>query len=467
MTQQPAQTTDRLTLVSVVAYGPPIVGASTLLFFVTFFVMNFGTDYLGFAPAVVGTVFGIGRIWDALADPIVGTWSDRVRSRWGRRRPFMLAAIPVLAVTILMIYAPPVALQGNGLLLWFGLGLLLFYTGLTAYMVPHQALGSELIRGYHDRTRVFGVRAVFFQLGLFGAFWLMQVVISAGEGGGNVDAARSAASSVAMGLAVVTGLVMLVPVLGLREPHLDRPPARATASESLRSVLRNPHARIILAVTFIEMLGLGVLGTLAPYFAKYILQRDDLAGLLPALNVGTAMLSVPVWVWLSRRYGKKPVWLVSMAGVAVGFGLLGLVPAGAVGMAVACMMLAGFATGCGFALGPSVLADVIDADEYQTGERNEGAYSAAYGFAIKSAGAIVVFLLGWVLQLSGFVANQIQQPPAAEMAIRVLFGGLPFTVYVIGAVVFLRYRLTETRHGEIRKALNARAHASRLRSAAG
>lgn len=445
---------DALPLASVVAYGPPIAGASALLFFVTFFVMNFGTDYLGFEPAVIGTLFAVGRFWDAVADPIVGTWSDRVRTRWGRRRPFMLAAIPILALTILMVYAPPAVLEGNALLLWFALGLFLFYSGLTAYLVPHQALGSELIRGYHDRTRVFGVRAVFFQLGLFSAFAFMQVVISAGEGGANIPAAREMAATVALGLALVTSLIMLIPIVGLREPNLDRPPARATPVESMRAVFRNSHARIVLTVTFVEMLGLGVLGTLAPYFAKYILQRDDLVGILPAISVGTAMLSVPVWVWLSRRYGKKPVWTVSMLGVAVGFGLLGTVEAGNVAMTVMCMTLAGFSSGCGFALGPSVLADVIDADELETGERNEGAYSAAYGFAIKSAGAIVVFLLGWVLQLSGFVANQIQQSPTAELAIRLLLGGLPFVVYLIGASVFIRYRLSEAVHAEIQHALN-------------
>lgn len=447
---------DRLPITDVLAYGPPIAGVSALLFFVTFFVMNFGTDYLGIAPAVVGTIFGIGRIWDAVADPIVGTWSDRVRTRWGRRRPFLLAATPVIAVAILLVYAPPMQLEGNALLVWFALALFLFYTGVTAYLIPHQALGSELIRGYHDRTRVFGVRAVFFQLGLISAFALMQVVVSAGTGGTDIPAARDMAGDVALSLSIGCGLILLIPIVFLREPQVNRPKARATAFESVQTVFRNAHARIVLVVTFVEMLGLGVLGTLAPYYGKYILQRDDLVGLLPAISVGSAMLSVPIWVWLSRRYGKKLVWLVSMLGVAVGFGLLGTVQAGAVNLAMILMGIAGFASGCGYALGPSVLADVIDADEYETGERNEGAYSAAYGFAIKSGGAIVIFIVGWVLQASGFVANQIQQAYEAELAIRLLIGALPFIAYIVGALVFSRYQLSEARHLQIRHELSLR-----------
>ncbi|NOX51239.1 MAG: hypothetical protein GXP16_12010, partial [Gammaproteobacteria bacterium] len=93
--------------------------------------------------------------------------------------------------------------------------------------------------------------------------------------------------------------------------------------------------------------------------------------------------------------------------------------------------------------------------------RNEGAYSAAYGFAIKSAGAIVVFILGWVLQLSGFVANQVQQPPSAELALRLLLGALPFIAYVIGASIFLRYELSESKHAEIRQALGERSGLSK------
>ncbi len=450
---------NRLPLTQVILYGPPVVGASVLLFFVTFFVMNFGTDYLGFEPAVIGTVFAIGRLWDAIADPIVGTWSDRVRTRWGRRRPFMLAAIPILFFSILMIYSPPSGLEGDAFLLWFAAALFLFYSGVTAYLVPHQALGAELVRGYHDRTRVFGVRAIFFQLGIFCAFAFMQLVISAGENGTKTLAAREMAGTLALGLALGTSVIMLIPIVGLREPHPDRPVLRPSAGGTILAVLGNAHARIVLTVTFVEMLGLGVLGSLAPYLAKYILHREDLAGILPAVSVGTAMLSVPIWVWLSRRYGKKPVWLVSMIGVAIGYGLLGLVQAGDVGMAVGCLTLAGTSSGCGFALGPSILADVIDADEFETGARNEGAYSAAYGFAIKSAGAIVVFILGWVLQLSGFVANQAEQPPMTEMAIRLLLGGLPFVAYIIGAFIFSRYRLSEGEHQRIQRALNERADA--------
>jgi len=112
----------RTSLGTVLAYGPPIVGVSAMLFFVQFFFLKFASDVLLLPPLAVGVIFALGRVWDAVSDPIVGTWSDRTRTRLGRRRPWMLAAVPVLAVSVYMIWVPPEWEQG-ALLAWVAVSL--------------------------------------------------------------------------------------------------------------------------------------------------------------------------------------------------------------------------------------------------------------------------------------------------------------------------------------------------------
>ena len=442
-----APAVERLPLGTVLAYGPPVLGLSTLLFFVQFYFLKFATDVLLIAPALVGTVFALGRLWDAVSDPIAGTWSDRTRTRLGRRRPWMLAAVPLLGATFAMVYLPPRWLSPGLLVAWIAVGLFGFYTAFTAYGVPHQALGAELTTDHHDRSRVFGLRHAFFTLGMLLVFPGMQFVNNAEDPRGAVGL------FVAIGLLV--SLLLFVPPLriGERAEHQGR--GGTSSWHAMSDVLRNPHARLLLFVQFIEMAGTGVLGVLAPFAMQYILKRPDLIGALPAVFVVCSVASIPIWVRLSRRFGKRNVWLVAMLGFGVAFGGTGLVRENQWALMMTLLVTAGFCSGCGGTVGPSILADVIDYDEYTTGERKEGAYSAAWGFAIKAANAMIVFVVGVALQLSGFEPN-VEQARSAEITLRVLQGGLPFTMFMIGAFLFRRFSLDEREHARIRSELERR-----------
>ncbi|MDX1648854.1 MAG: MFS transporter [Myxococcota bacterium] len=437
----------------ILAYGPPVLGVSMVFFFVQFFFLKFATDVLGMAPALVGLLFAVGRLWDALTDPVVGTWSDRTRLRLGRRRPWMLAAAPFLAATFAMLYAPPRALPEAWLLPWSALALFAFYAAFTAWMVPHQALGAELTPDYHERSRVFGVRHAAFTLGMMAAFGGIQLVNNAAD-------PRGAAMDLVVGALVVVPLACAVPPLLLREREEYRRLAPASPLASLRDVLRNPHARLLLFVQFIEMLGAGVLGVLSPFVLEYVIKRPDLIAALPASFIVCSVASIPLWIRLSRRYGKRDVWVGSMVVFGLSFGAAAFVQEGAFVSIFVLLVIAGVAAGCGGVVGPSILADVIDADEHRSGERKEGAYSAAWGFAIKAGNALVILISGVALQLAGFEPRAAQSA-AVDVTLRALFGGLPFVMFLTGAFLFRRFRLDAAAHARIRADLDARAVAER------
>ncbi|MCZ6634130.1 MAG: MFS transporter, partial [bacterium] len=200
---------NRVPLRTLLIYGLPTVGSAFPLFMIQFYYMNYATDVLLIAPAVMGTIFAVGRFWDAVSDPLIGFLSDKTSSRWGRRRPWLMLAIPLQAVCFIAIWMPPSGLDGILIYLWIGILLTGFYTGFTAWDIPHEALGAELTIDHHDRSRVFAVRHVAFMFGIFFAFGGMQYVVNAEE-------SRTAAASVAWISAVVFSLILMVPAIWIR-----------------------------------------------------------------------------------------------------------------------------------------------------------------------------------------------------------------------------------------------------------
>ncbi len=430
------------------SYSPAVVGLSGPLFVVQFYFLNFATDVLLLAPFSVGLLFAAGRVWDAVSDPIVGTLSDRTRTRLGRRRPWMLAAIPLLMASFVMIWSPP-DFESFGMYVWTAVALFSFYTAFTMFAVPHSALGAELTTDYHERNRIFGANSAAFTFGMLLAFGAMQYVMNAAD-------SRQTASRLAFGIAAALPFVLLVPPLRLRE-RVDYQGRGAMSSLSaMRDVLANPHARLLLTVQFCQLAGSGVVGLMAPYLMRYVVKRPDLVGAMPGLFVVFTIVAIPIWLWITRRVGKKKAWLAGLVGSGVSFGGILFVGEGDLVLLGILLSFAGFFAGCGMMVGNSILADVIDWDELQSGERKEGAYSAAWGFAIKSATAILIVIVSGALQLSDFEANR-EQTAGTLWMLRGLNGGLPLVMYAIAALLFNRFGLNEVEHAEVRAKLDGRA----------
>lgn len=439
-----------------IAYGAPALGTAFYLFFIQFYFLKFSTDVLLAPPAIMGLLFGLGRVWDALTDPLVGYWSDRTRTRIGRRRPWMLASIPLLCVFSLMVWSPPVSVTGGALIAWIAVALLGFYAAYTCYSIPHASLGPEMSLDHHERSRVFGVYRVAFVLGMMMAF------VGIGYAADHEDP-RGAAITVATVAAVAATVLLLVPLPFLTEREEFAGRAARSPWSALSDVWDNSHARVLLAAWFAEGLGGGALGVLAPYLAEYVLERPDLIAVIPAFYIIASVVSIPAWILLSRKYGKRRVWRCSLVGAAFCFSLTLLVQPGQLGLLALVLVGAGFTNGCGGTIGASMLADCIDFDEWRTGERKEGAYSAAWGFAIKASIACVIVGTGVALQLSGFIPNA-RQTPTALWTLRGLFAGLPVISATLAFFLLRGFSLDEAEHRRIRLELDQRQEPTSIAS---
>jgi GPH family glycoside/pentoside/hexuronide:cation symporter len=436
---------------TLVLYSLPVLGPSVLNGLTLLYLFKYATDVLLIAPAAMGVVFMLGRLWDAVSDPLVGYLSDRTRSRWGRRRPWLLASVPLFALCPVMVWAPPAALQGTALVAWVGAGMLALDAAFTAFFVPHGALGTELTLDHHERTRVFGYRQAVQMLGTFGALGAMYALLAAGD-------KREAAFWIAGLLGLAAAALIAVSALALRERSEFRDRGASRPLGALRDVLRNPHARLVLVVLLIEHVGQAALMVLAPYHLQYVLEDESLLPRLAACYLVGSLLVVPPALGASRRLGKKRAWAFAMGITGTAYGLLFFPGPGDELAVYALGALVGIGNGSGLVLGASIQADIVDYDEHQSGQRKEGLYFAAWNIARKSAQGIMGLLTGIALQASGFVPN-VPQSEETRLLIRSLLALFPAAAFAVGLGIFLRFRLTEDVHRRLRAEIELRGSA--------
>ena len=411
-------------------------------------VLNLG---LGMNPALVGLLGALPRLTDAITDPLMGYISDNTRSRWGRRRPYIFCGAIAVGLLFALLWQLPEGRSENFYFWFFLIGSFLFYLAYTVFVTPWVALGYELTPDYHERTRVFGARLLLLNLGAFTAVGCLIVIIRS-------DDVRGTVFLLAACIAAFTAVSIIWSALRLQERAELQGRGPQAVLTAYRDILGNPHARLLLLVFFIESLGGATIGVLTPYMADYVI--GDISFPLVVVTYMVAQtLSVPVWTPLSRHFGKKTLWLFSMLVTSGGFGTFFLVSAGDHTMTYVLAAIVGAAAGCGNVIAPSVQSDIVDWDEWKTGERKEGGYFAGFNFVQKSAAGVTIMLTGFVLQLAGYVPN-VEQTESAQLAIRALYALFPLTCYLIGAVLFTRFSLGEAEHSRIRAELEARRRAT-------
>ena len=438
----------RVPLARIAHYGAPMLGSGFMGALLGVYLLKFATDVLLVPPSVVGLLLGAGFVWDALTDPLAGFLSDRTRSRLGRRRSWMFASAVPLGLFFFALWSPPRSLDGPLLVAWLALSLMLFFSAWTAMSVPHLALGVELTFDYDERSRVFGGRQLFDFAG---------ILLAAGA----VAALEAAADEreLARRIALVAGLAAaaLVILCAARTPERADHQGRGglSAHTAFRDVFRNREARLLLAVFFLEVLGLALLLTLLPYATEYLLDQRGRTGLLIASTLVAALLFFPVWFPLARRFGKRDPWIASTLVKSVAMGALLFVDGEPFALLLCLTLVIGANQGAAMILGPSIKADVVDLDEFRTGERKEGAYFAVWNLAEKGAKGLSIAITGAVLDLAGFEPNA-SQGAEAEAAIRALLGGLPMALHVAAALLLLRFGLGRSEHASLRRSIESR-----------
>ena len=423
------------------AFGVGTVGTAVLLNTVTVYLPAFMATVLGRSVATAGLLLTLSKLYDVLCDVVIGLLSDRTRSRFGRRRPYMLAGALIGSLAFMTIFSLPVADTG-ALLPEIGLLLVAYSTGYSLFNVPYLAMPPEIALSYHGRTRLFSFRTVFVSVGqlvaLSGTAWLLTVV-----GGGRHGYA-------VMGL--LFGTVILITelgtVLGVRAtPTL--PVRQAAGRNAWRGLLSNRAFTVLMGVKFAQLLGLSIAISSGLLFMLNVLGvgYGGQATFSLAQNVLIA-LSAPLWLQLSRRLGKRTA---AMAGILVySLGSLSWLLAGP---GETSLFLASRGAVMGIGAGglllmiSSMLPDVMEQDARLNGVRREGVFSAVFAIVEKVSFAIGPALVGVLLGQLGYLPTRhghlTAQPHQVHLALYAGVAILPALLMLVSLCLLRLYPLDE------------------------
>ncbi|GAB4271693.1 MAG: MFS transporter [Candidatus Promineifilaceae bacterium] len=419
----------------------------------------FLTSVVGIGPGLAGTAVLIGRLWDAVNDPLVGTISDRLQTRWGRRRPFLLfGAIPFGLTFFFMFWVPPIASQ-TGLVLYYSLVFLVFDTLYTLVNVPYSALTPELSDDYDERSNIAGWRvgvSILAALVTGGLFtYLAEDVFAVWLGGGTMAIRQGYAITAALwGVTLAVPLLVLFRVIEEPPHQPDEDPIRPL--QTFREVFSNRPFRLAATIYLLSFATTDIILTVfVRFLVDYVQVSPGFDNLLLAVVLGLAFLTMPLTVTMMRRYGKRNTYMISMAFMAVVLFIMGQTPPGGQNLILAAAIFAGLGYGAAQAVPWAIVADVIEADELKTGKRREGIYYGYLVFFRKLASAFAIFFVGQILAASGFVTSTagsvfVEQPQSALIALRFLVGGLPIVMLGLAIVAAWRYPLDREQYEAIK-----------------
>jgi GPH family glycoside/pentoside/hexuronide:cation symporter len=397
------------------------------------------TDELGVAAGLAGLVVFAPKAWDVLLNPWIGSRSDRTESRWGPRRPWMLAGGLTLPLLFVLIFAGPSAPPGTAAA-WVAATFLLAATAYGCFQVPYVAQPAEITDDPGERATLMSWRVAALALGILLAGAGAPAVVDAFGGG------RGGYLAMAVFVAALLALGMLGAVAGTRNaPTLTRVHSEGRLSENLRSALRSRPFRVLLVGFVIQALGVGVMLAGVPYYSRQVLGDPAAGSLLFGALVGPAILVMPLWLRVSRKLGKRTGLLASSALFAVAAAGLALVPSGGTGVAVPLVVLVGIGY-AGMQMFPlAMLPDVIADDEAASCERRAGVFTGVWTAAETLGLAIGPGLFGGLLALAGYLSSAgdevVAQSDTAVLAVRLGFSAVPAVLVLASLPVLTRYRL--------------------------
>ena len=440
---------ERLSLKVLLAYSAITVPMAAMGMPISVYLPRFYSEGLGLSLVTVGTIFTIARVWDVITDPIMGMMIDKFDTRWGRRKHWIAISIPLLVLSVWMVFMPnPEAVTGTYLLFW----LIMLYVGYTMLAISHQSWGAELSQSYDDRSRLFGWREIF----VIGGMTVVLAIPAAMELSGFNDQETKVAS---MGwFCLVLFPLLVIPTLTMVPDSHQKSTNSIPWREAMSVLIANKLMWRLLITDLGSGIAFGVSGALYIFIATTYFKLPEHASLALLFFFLSSFIAMPFWMRLAYWIGKDKTLTISLLYmVVINVAMIPLAEAYSVAVLWGYTILFGAGFGAPPTLVRSMMADVVDEDELKSGKSRPALFFALLTTTNKLGSALAVGASFSILEVViGFVPGGDNSQPVLD--------GLLLT-YTLGAIIgllaawlpMIGYPLTKDVHADIREQLEARS----------
>ena len=427
--------TGRLSTGVKIGYGAGDLAVNLALNVTAMYMLYYYTDVFAITAAAAGFILLFARMGLGFLDPFIGHLSDRVNTRWGKKRPFLLfGAIPLGICSSLLFFSPDFGHTAK--LVWAAATFTFFFICVSLVNIPYTALAPALTRDIHERSSLAGYKVVFAVAGTLFAAGATKPLVHL------FPTEIAGFRFVGWFYGIIMVLAMLIPFFTVQENRAVMAGIPYSTGFGFRNVLGNRPFIIMAVSTTLFQTAMNTLAAMVAFYFKYNLQAENLIPLAFVVLLVSATGMVPFYVRLSRRRGKKYTYLLGMTIFAATLVLLFFIGTLSPRATVVAMIPAGIGLSTVFLSPWAILPDVVEYHHWQTGERREGAIYGLFFLCLKFSAALAGFICGMGLDISGFLPN-VAQAPAALMGLRLLMTLVPAGFIIVGIFTFTRFPINE------------------------
>jgi oligogalacturonide transporter len=421
---------------------------------ISFYYLIFLTDVVRIAPALAGMVILVSKIYDSITDPFEGILADRTRTALGRRRPYLLAGIPLVFLSFFALFYPFNMASQTVRFVAVILSYLFFSTIVSIVMLNYNALHAEITLDYHERSSLSSIRIFFSTVASIVAALLPLEIVKLFP--------DIHTGYIVMGLAfgAFFALPFIATVAAVKErPEFQKPPEAFNWRRAFIAPFQNRTFVYTLAMYLFAFVAIDTVSTIVAYFVKYYLQRSGEVSFVNGALLIAQVVSLPFYIWLSKRTSKIRGYIVGLAiwAVAMLFSFL-LAPGNLSFLVYAFAVVVGIGTGGIVVMIYAIFPDIPDVDELRSGERREAIYSALVTFIRKLASALAIFAVSNAIGWAGYIppiqqtvngATKLIEQPQTDtfiLVLRLIFMLLPVILLAFALIFAVRFPLTPALH---------------------
>ena len=449
-----------------IGYSSAAIGDALSYLFISTFILFFLTTVAGLQPAVAGALTAVGAVADAIANPIMGYLSDHARTKWGRRRPFMLGFCAPLLIAIILLYTN-VEFSYGLKVLYYGIMLIIFWVGFTGFFVPFYALGAEYTNDYDERTSLRTFASIFNMIGTVFAMAMPTLMVEFfGDKGLSTERAWQLTAAF---LACFSVISIIVTVFSSKS--FDHPNANSTIPDMKDSrhvgvkdmfreyfeVLRLKPMKWLLITSMFYLVSYALIMSDFVYFLTYNLgYTGSGVSILMLIRCGFCLIFIPIVARLCLKCGKRTGLIMVVVFGMIGLTVMRVIPISNTFWLMIFLAISAITTQTYWQIMPAIFYDVCEYDEYETGNRREGSILSVQGLIEAVAAGIGAQVLGIILQFAGFNGSVAVQTELAMSWIYNCTTWVPAIFLLVAGFALYKFSLTREEYNRIVRELEKR-----------